>query len=296
MKKVGVLGSINTDLVTSTRKKPQTGETVEGLEFNIKFGGKGANVAVAAARLSSSVTLFASVGDDSFSKESLTNLKSQKINIKYINKCSNISGGIANITVCNKNNSIIIVPGANNKTDVNYVKKVGDEISKMDIVGSQLEIPTEAVLEVSKICKSKNIPFVFNPSPMKVYPKEIFNNSSYVLVNEVEIKSLYGYKEKDPYAVLKNYPNKLILTKGSDGVYFYNGEKIEHIKAIKVKTIDTTGAGDTFMGAFMSAVSCDKSLYDAVKFANTAAGLKTTKLGAQTAMPTMSEMKSALKE
>ena len=291
-----VIGSINTDLVVNTDKIPSVGETVEGKEFIISFGGKGANVAVSASRLGESVNLLSCVGDDIFSKNALANLQEEGVHITAVKQIKNEKCGFASITLSNRNNQIIVVPGANAKVDTKYIKQYTSRIKECGIIGAQFEIPIESVLLASRICKENNIKFVLNPSPIKDYPEEIFDNATFVIVNEIEITKVKGYSEKAPLKILEKYSNKLIMTKGKDGCYYHNGKELTHIDSIKVDTIDTTGAGDTFLGSFMTAINNNMDIKNALQFATICAGLKTTKLGAQTAMPKLSEVKKYIKK
>ena len=294
--KIGVIGSINTDIVCQTDIIPVVGETVIGNGFSTLHGGKGANEAVAAARLGAKVNLIACVGDDNFSKLSLKNLKNEKINTSGITELKNTQGGIANIIISNKNNQIIVIPGANEKLSTEHINKNISKLLECGIVGCQFEVPVDSLLHASQICKNNNIKFVLNPSPLKDYPQELFNNSTYVIVNEVELSSVSGYNPKKPFDVLKQYPNKLILTHGAEGCYYSNGKETINIPALKVKVVDTTGAGDTFLGSFMFAINNNLPLNNAIRFANICAGLKTTKLGAQTGMPKLNEVKEYMKK
>lgn len=295
MKRIGVVGSVNTDIVCNTDNLPKVGETVFGKDFLISFGGKGANEAVACARLGASTNLLACVGDDMFSKNAVAHLQEEGVHITAVKQIKNTQGGIANIIVCNKNNQIIVIPGANALLDEKYVTKYTNRIKECSIVGGQFEIPLESLLLVSRICKENGIKFVLNPSPIKEYPAELFDNASFVIVNEIELQTVTGYDENDPMSVLKKYPNKLIVTQGGDGVNFSDGDKVYNIPAIDVKVVDTTGAGDTFLGSFMVGINNDLSIRDSIYFANICAGLKTTKLGAQTGMPKLSEVKKYIK-
>lgn len=294
MKNLTIVGSINTDLVFKCNKEPIIGETVIGDEFSIYNGGKGANNAIAIARLGYKVNLIACVGEDDFSKSAVKNLHQNYVTTKYIKVVPKTKGGVALITVANKNNKIIVVSGANALVSEDDIKRYEQVISSSSIVGSQLEIPLKTVETLCKVCKKNKVPFVFNPSPIKALPKSLIKDSTYIIVNEVEIEYITGYDKEKPFDVLKDYPNKLILTKGAEGAYFCDGKQIINVPALKVNVVDTTGAGDTFMGTFMTAIAEGKSVYDSVSFANTCAGIKTTKLGAQTAMPTMSEVKKFL--
>ena len=295
MNRIGVVGSINTDLVCNTDVLPEVGETVVGKNFLISFGGKGANEAVACSRLGASTNLLACVGDDMFSKNAIANLQEEGVHITAVKQIKNKMGGIANITVCNGNNQIVVIPGANELLDLNYVRKYESRIKECSIIGGQFEIPVESLLLVSRICKENNIKFVLNPSPIKEYPIELFETATFVIVNEIEIQEVDGYNPKKPMEVLKKYPNKLIVTMGGDGVFYSNGKEIFNIPAIPVKVIDTTGAGDTFLGSFMVAINNNLPIDKALYFANICAGLKTTKLGAQTGMPKLSEVKKYIK-
>ena len=294
--RVGVIGSINTDIVCQTEKLPQVGETVMGETFNIMFGGKGANEAVAAARVGASVNLLGCVGDDMFSRNAIANLQLEGVHITAVKQLKNTKGGIANIVVSNKNNQIIVIPGANQKVDTAYVKKYANRLKECNIVGGQFEIPLDSLLLASRICKENNIKFVLNPSPIKAYPKELFENATYVIVNELELKEVPGYNEKEPYKLLEKHPNKIIVTKGGEGAFFHDGQKLVNVPAAKVKVLDTTGAGDTFLGTFMVAINAGLNMFDAITFANICAGLKTQKLGAQTGMPKLDEVKKYIKK
>lgn len=294
--RIGVIGSINTDIVCETDKLPKIGETVMGNKFLISFGGKGANEAVACARLGASTNLLGCVGDDMFSKNAIANLQQEGVHITAVKQLKGKQGGIANITVHNGNNQIVVISGANALVDENYINKYANRIKECSIVGCQFETPIEALVLASDICVKNGIKFVLNPSPIKKYPKKLFNNASYVIVNEVEIQEVEGYNPQKPFEILEKHANKLILTKGKSGVYYHNGQKLVNVPAINVKVLDTTGAGDTFLGSFMVAINNNFSLFDAVTFANICAGLKTTKLGAQTAMPTLNEVKKYVKK
>lgn len=180
--------------------------------------------------------------------------------------------------------------------DEDYIEKYSLRLKECSIVGVQFEVSLKALLKASEICLENNIKFVLNPSPVKKYPIKLFNNSTFVIVNEIEILNVKGYDKSKPYAVLKKYPNKLILTKGGEGAFYFDGKEIINIPAIKIKVIDTTGAGDTFLGSFMVAINNNMAIKDAITFANICAGLKTTKLGAQTGMPKLDEVKTYVKK
>ncbi len=288
MKKIAIVGSVNTDFIAKTKQLPRPGETVIGDSFVITHGGKGANKAVACARLGAEVTLFANVGDDDFSKRALANLKKEKVNVKNISSLANETCGIANICTGANTNAIVVVPGANGKVSKKYIDSIKPQLLASDIVAAELEVPQSVISYVAKICKKENKPFVLNPSPVTAFDKRLIDDSAFLIVNEVEIAHLPRFTTETQ--TLKEYNGRLILTKGGDGVFFYEDNKVQHIPAIPFPLKDSTGAGDTFLGAFLLAYEPSRSLREALEFANFCAGLKITKVGAQTGMPFLQQV------
>jgi ribokinase len=260
------------DLVTSTTQIPKVGETVLGNSFHSIPGGKGANQAVAAARLGADVTMIAAVGNDSFGKTLVEHLTNEGINTENIIKVKDTSTGIASIIVSEADNSIIVVPGANNHVTPDVIDKHGDKIINSDIILLQLEIRT-----------------ILNPAPIQKLPKELLEMVDYLTPNEHEQALLFdsiGGTEEE----LAKYKEKCIVTKGSKGVMIYkNGEKNE-IPSIQVEAVDTTGAGDSFNGALAVALCDGLDIEEACRFANVVGAISVTKLGAQTGMPTKKEV------
>lgn len=293
---IGVVGSINTDIVCKTDVVPVKGQTVVGEDYFIAQGGKGANVAVACARQNQNVSLIGCVGDDLFSQNMLTNLNNEGINTSTITQLKGERGGFASITLSDGDNRIIVVPGANRLITPQMVETFKKDILKCDIVGGQFEIPVESLFSACKICYENNIKFVLNLSPIKEYPKDFIKMSTFIVVNEIEVKEIEGYDELNPDKILQLYPNKLIVTKGGNGVEYCNGKEIVRIPALNIDVVDTTGAGDTFLGSFMVGTANGLNITDAIYYANICAGLKTTKIGAQTGMPTLDEVKQYIKE
>ena len=296
MKPIGVVGSINLDLVTRVKDLPKLGETISGEGFNVLFGGKGANEAVACSRLGHKSMMFGAVGTGQFSDMAILNLKKNKVDTKNVIQIKDESVGIAFITLANKNNSIIVNPNANALINDSHFEKMKKDILKCGIIGAQLEIPAEIVKKLSVFTKANGIKLVFNPSPMVKYSPEIFKNADYVIVNEIEITQLSGYNPKTPFSLLEKYPNKLILTKGKEGPFLHNGKKIVNYPSVNTTPVDTTGAGDTFLGAFMVKINEGQTPEEACIYANLAAGMKCTKLGAQTGMPTAAEVEQYAKQ
>ncbi len=282
-----VIGSINIDLVTEAKKFPEKGETIIGNSFHSFFGGKGANQAVCAARLGSNVQFIGCVGNDINGDEAITNLFDNYVDVNAIKKIEGVSTGIAQITIAEDDNSIIIIKGANDQLSTNIIDENVDIILKAELVLLQLEIPLETVEYVIDLCHKNGVKTVLNPAPAQKLSNKILEKVTYITPNETEYNFLYPEKYTEG---LKKYPNKLIITKGVQGVDYYDGEEIVTIKAHKVDVIDTTGAGDSFNAAFCVGIVNKMSLSDAISFGNKVASYSIQKLGAQTSMPYLSEI------
>lgn len=287
--KIAVIGSSNVDLVTKTKKVPIMGETIKGEEFFISEGGKGLNQAVAASRVGSDVEFFTAIGKDSHGEFLMESMKNNKLFIKNIKICENEKTGIANIVLSEGENSIIIVSGANSKCSKEYIQKVEKEILNCDIIVLQLEIPIDTVEEVIRVCKNKNKIIILNPAPAIKLSKNVIEDVTYIIPNEHEYKIILDTCESMDM-ILKKYPNKFIITNGDKGVWYNDGNKIINIPAKKVNVVDTTGAGDTFVGTFASALSRNLSLKDAIEFGVKCSSISVTKLGAQGGMPYIQDL------
>jgi ribokinase len=283
---ITVIGSLNMDLVVQMANFPQQGETVLGEAFRTSPGGKGANQAIAAARLGSQVTMVGCVGNDDFGNTLRTNLEQEHVNTKTLMSAS-VPTGVANILVHHNDNRIIVVPGANYKLEPSHLDAVKDVIEQSKIVILQLEIPKETTAYALKLCKDANVPVLLNPAPTANFDIEWMNDITYITPNEIECAQLFG---DDFEGILEKYPNKMIITLGSDGARYFDGEYPIHIPGYMTKALDTTGAGDTFNGALAYALTEGQSLDEAVYFANIAASLSVEKLGAQGGMPTLSQV------
>lgn len=291
-KKITVIGSINMDLVTKTNQIPKVGETLLGESFFTIPGGKGANQAVASARLGSDVTLIGCVGVDSFGSDLIKHLANQGIDIDNVKPVTHQSTGIASITLSNGDNSIIVVPGANFAVTPEFVASHEDVIASSDILLLQLEIPLESVVKAAEIARKHNIMTILNPAPIQALPKSLIKMVDYLTPNEHEQELLLKSCEWSIEEELE-MKRKCIVTKGSKGVSFYEDGEI-HIPSFKVKVVDTTGAGDSFNGALAYSLSNGTPLQEACRFANSVAALSVTKLGAQSGMPTLPEVEEFL--
>lgn len=288
MGKVVVVGSINVDMVFTSDKRPKAGETVLGNTFSIIPGGKGANQAVAAAKLGAETYMVGCVGNDSNGEFSLKNLQNMNVNTEGIKIVDNIPTGVANIVVADNDNSIIVISGANFEVNKEVAESNKELILSADIVLLQLEIPIIVVEYILEICSKNNVKVLLNPAPAAKLNSKIIENATYITPNEHELKLIFNNQNTDE--VLKRYPNKLIVTMGSKGVKYFDGHEIKQVPSNKVDVVDTTGAGDTFCGGLAAALVRKDNIGEAIKFANKAASFTVTKLGAQSGMPTLNQL------
>ncbi|RHW39002.1 ribokinase [Neobacillus notoginsengisoli] len=285
---ITIVGSINMDLVTIADNVPRQGETLQGKQFQINPGGKGANQAVAAARLGAHVQMIGCVGQDSFGRDLLQHLSEQGVDVSNVEPVTDMTG-TATIVVSNQDNRIIVVPAANNHVTAEFVETKRDVIAGSDILILQLEIPLEGVRKAVEIAKENGVTVILNPAPIQDLPADLIEQVDYLTPNEHEFQLLQKGLDK------KELQEKVILTKGSKGVALYQGGKESTIPAYKVNVVDTTGAGDSFNGGLAVALSNSLPIMEACRFGNAVAALSTTKLGAQTGMPTGKEVEAFIK-
>ena len=287
-----VVGSLNLDFVVQAKRFPKKGETLMGENSTMSFGGKGANQAVCAAKLGANVSMVGCLGDDANGKLMLDNMRRNRINVEDVKIVPQVPSGIAQITIAENDNTIIIVSGANDKVDKDVIDRAKETLLKADLVMLQLEIPIETVKYVVDFCYEHNIKTILNTAPARCLDMDLINKVTYLTPNEIELEQLFIDEME---TVLKKYPNKIIVTAGSKGVYFHDGNELWNIKANKVEVVDTTGAGDAFNGAFAYAITDGKCIKEAIEFGNKIAGYAIGKLGAQTSMPTEEELKCLIK-
>ena len=288
MSKIVIVGSINADLVFITDERPASGSTVMGKKFSTIPGGKGANQAVAASRLGGQVSMIGLVGKDIYGNKMIENLRKNDVSTTAVEQID-ADTGTAGIIVDSKDNSIVVIPGANSELDIDYIKKHQAVIKEAEIVVVQLEVPIKTVEYVVDFCQQFNIKTILNPAPSQKLSKTLIEHATYITPNEHEAKEILGNLHLEN--MLKSYPNKLIVTLGDKGVVFFDGNTVHTIPVEKVDVLDTTGAGDTFNGALAYALTKENfSLIDAIKFASRAATISVTKYGAQGGMPTQKEL------
>lgn len=292
MTKITIIGSSSMDLVVTASKRPNKGETILGESFKTVPGGKGANQAVAAARLGAEVYMVGCVGADGFGEEIVNNFSSNGVFTTYVEPVTHSETGTAHITLADGDNSIIVVKGANNYVTPDFVEKALDVIRESDIVLIQQEIPEETVEYVAEICFENNVPLLLNPAPARPISKNVVEKATYITPNEWEASVLF--ENKDIHEALKEFPNKLLVTEGKNGVRYYDGEDEVLVPTYVVDAVDTTGAGDTFNAAFAVAIAEGNSIKDSIRFANRAASLSVTKFGAQGGMPTREDVEGCL--
>ena len=301
MKKIVVIGSINMDLVTICDRAPNGGETLLGSEFFQIPGGKGANQAVTIGKLGSRVVILGKVGDDLFGKELLSSMDKNGVDIQFIEKAP-VSTGIAKIVVeKNGQNRILVVPGANSYVDIEYIDNHLDVIKDCDVVIGQLEIPISTVEYAFKKAKEYGKITILNPAPAIKLSEELIKNSDYIIPNESELEVITGMKIESfdgiieaAKKVIKMGVKGLIVTLGEKGSLYLGSDKFTKHSAYKVKAIDTTAAGDSFIGGFVTRL--DLGVDKAIEFATKVSAISVTKRGAQTSIPTMEEVENFVGE
>ncbi|MGB5823273.1 MAG: ribokinase [Proteocatella sp.] len=294
--KISVVGSINMDMTVIAERIPLKGETLHGSAIHYVPGGKGANQAVAMAKLGAQVEMFGCVGDDDSGRKLVANLKSAGVGTTHIKVVDSAPTGMAFITVGENDNTIVVVPGANAMVDKAYINNIAESLLESDIVLLQHEIPIETVEYVIDLCINHQVKVVLNPAPAYPLKKETIEKVTYLTPNEHEAMILFG-TDLSTEDLLKKYPEKLIITLGSKGVItcLQSGE-VMLVPARKANVVDTTGAGDTLNGAFTIQIAKGSDIKAALEYANVAASLSTEKFGAQGGMPTDEEVRNEMKE
>ena len=296
--KIVVIGSTNTDMVIKTSHLPLPGETILGGEFLMNPGGKGANQAVAASRLGGDVAFISKTGNDIFGEQSVENLRREGVNTENIVVDPENPSGVALITVDSRaENCIVVAPGSNMTLKPDDIDKAIKQIEMADIVLLQLEIPIETVEYTAQIAFRNEKRVILNPAPAQKLSDSILKTIYILTPNETEAEILTGVKvtntdtaKKAAQILLKKSVEIVIITMGGNGAFVHTNSLSELIPAPEVKAVDTTAAGDTFNGALAVAVSEGFNIREAVQFANKAASIAVTRLGAQASTPYRSEV------
>jgi ribokinase len=299
VKKITVIGSLNMDLIVNTPRIPILGETILGNGFMTAPGGKGANQAVAAARLGAQVCMIGCVGNDSFGKDLIENLRVNNVSTEYIKVIDGVSTGVAIIVVKGGDNFIIVDPGANSRLTCEMIDSLEEVIKKSSMVVIQLEIPIETVYRAIKIAKKHGVKVLLNPAPAHKLSDDILsmvdiftpNESESEIITGLPIKSVMDAKKAVMLLKEKGVAN-VIVTMGSKGAVYSSGNQIIHKPVDKVMAVDTTAAGDSFTGAIATAIMKRNCIDEAVNFANIVGTLTVMKRGAQPSLPFLQDVQN----
>lgn len=298
VKKIIVIGSCNTDMVIKADRLPIPGETVIGGTFLMNPGGKGANQAVAAARMGGKVTFISKTGNDVFGKQSVELYHSEGIKTDYIFSDPRNPSGVALITVDAKGeNCIVVASGANASLSPADIESSKPEIESADLLLMQLEIPIETVEYAAEMAWKRGIPVILNPAPARALSEKLLKRIYLITPNKTEAEILSGIKvtnwERARQAadvISAKGVDKVVITLGSLGAFIKDGNTYHKVEATQVKAVDTTAAGDCFSGSLCVGLSEGLSLTDSVKLATKASALTVTRMGAQSSIPYRKEV------
>lgn len=302
MSDIVVLGSLNMDLSIRVPRIPLPGETISGENLITNAGGKGANQAAACANLGCQVTMIGAVGQDDFGRRMKEGLSRRGVNVAFVKEESATPSGTAMIMVdATGENVIVLSAGANSRVEID--ETIEELIREAKILLVQLEIPTGVVFKAISIARDAGVPVLLNPAPAIALPQEIYPKIDYLVPNEVEASILSGVDvidiasaEKAAGILLDKGVKTVIITLGADGAFLATGNTRHAIPAMKIEAVDTTGAGDAFIGGFASAVVEGKELETALKFASAAGALAATRVGAQSSLPNRQELELFMKQ
>lgn len=294
MTRVLVVGSVNMDLVVEAERYPRLGETLFGKRFASYPGGKGANQAVAAARLGAQVTLLGCVGRDMFGSQLKETLQGEGVDIGRLRE-TDVATGLATITLAEGDNAIVVVPGANHELLPQHLDQDEQAFRDADVVLAQMEVPLATVERAAELAQRHGKPFLLNPAPAHPLPASLLERTALLTPNEHELAQALDERGGDWQALMRKLPGRVAMTRGKDGAYFCRADgSLHHQPGFAVSAVDTTGAGDTFNGAL--AAFWPQGLEAAMALACAAAALSVTRAGAQSGMPTLAALQQMLKE
>ncbi len=301
-----VVGSSNTDLVVRVREIPRAGETVLGGDVVRVAGGKGANQAVAAARLGARVVFVGCVGDDSFGEEARATLAGEGLLLDHLRVVAGVASGVALIAVAERGeNSIVVAPGANAQVSVEDVERAKAAISAARMVVAQLEVPLAAVTHAFGLARQAGVVTLLNPAPAPAQrlPDALMELVDILVCNETEAEALTGMDARDAAqaeraasTLLERGPRLVVLTRGGGGCIVRDAQGSTQTPAFRVRAVDTTAAGDGFIGAFAHRVAQGDTPAAAARYASAAAAVSVQRVGAQPSLPTAEEVASFLAE
>jgi ribokinase len=304
-KPIVVVGSINTDLVAVTKRMPSVGETVTASDFQIHPGGKGANQAVAVARLGYPVRLIGRLGNDAFGGELSNHLQHAGVDITGVSISDGVSGVAVVVVSGHGDNSILVSPGANAKVTPEDIDANISILRGAGMVLTQLEIPLDTVEYLARVCARENVPLVLDPAPAKNLPPDMVKNIAWFTPNQTEAAFYLGDKHSkssppSPHEITEMFLSHgyrgVVLKMGANGTYLGSQDGIGGpVPAFSVNAIDTTAAGDAFNAGFATALMLGRSPLDSAMFAAAVAAISVTRVGAQPSMPTMAETEEFMK-
>jgi ribokinase len=297
-KKIVVVGSINMDIVISAGRLPKMGETILGERVTYLPGGKGANQAVAMARLGGEVQMVGAVGNDEFGRTLLSQLKKNGVGTEFVEAIDGVQTGIANIYSVDHDNCITVVPGANFAVTPDKIdERIQQAIASADVLVTQLEIPLDTVLKVLQVAKQNGVTTILNPAPAQILPAELLGLVDYLTPNETEFEVMSGHSfiSRDQLRELMAewqtvHDQTLLVTLGSEGCAYLDNGILKVIQPPEVELVDTTGAGDSFNGALAVGVTKGWPISDMVSFSVHVSAKAVTKFGAQEGMPFLDEL------
>jgi ribokinase len=301
-KQIVVVGSINMDLMLRCTRLPQPGETVLGTDFRTEPGGKGANQAVAAARLGAQVALVGCVGDDDFGARAIAGLRAEGVGLAHLSVIEGCATGVAMVQVDEYGqNSIVLGPGANHAFTAAHVDSAARLIAEAGLLICQLETPLPAVQRAIEIAHAAGVPVLLNPAPAQPLPASMLRQIDLLVPNESEASALSGIPVRGQAgaaeaatALVRAGCGAVLVTLGPEGVVLLDGQGRHHHPAHAVCALDTTGAGDTFIGALAAASVEGQDLRSAIDFAQRAAAFSVQRRGAQASMPTRGDLRTTL--
>jgi ribokinase len=288
-----VVGSLNTDLVVRTIRHPQIGETVLGHGFRTYPGGKGANQAVAVARLGCPVKMVGRIGTDSFGEELLARITSEGVEPRFVLRDDEVPSGVAFITVDERGqNTIVVASGANMRLTPDDIDEAADAFNGAAVLLAQLEVPLAAVERAIELARRNGVLVVLNPAPAQLLESHLLHKVDVLIPNQTELALLAGQESTGAsIEVLRSMGVKrLVVTLGENGALVVDGDQQEHMLAHRVPVVDTTAAGDAFAGAFAVALSEGQSIHESARWGNAAGALTVTRPGAQPSLPTRQEL------
>ena len=299
MSEILVVGSLNVDLVSHVPHIPKEGETISSLKFQTNFGGKGANQAIAAARLGAKVAMIGKVGNDEYGRSLINNLKQSGVDTTAIQEDTGPSGmAFINVSMAGENN-IVLVPGANHTIKQADIDEYRHLIEKSDMIIMQLEIPLDVVTYVLELANQANKKVILNPAPAQKLPTEILEKVHTLIPNETELEAITGMPVSTDQEILNAALylkslgiKRVVVTAGDKGSYVINDETQFHVPACKVDAIDTTAAGDSYIASFVIATTKGLDDIEAARFASKVSAIVVTREGAQSSIPTLEEVEA----